>query len=121
MAINYAAIADAGGIEKPTYRPRHSRRLDDRESVKVRARSGGRCEIDVVGEGRCFRRADHVHHMIGGWKRRARGESALAIRKQHACAPCHLDITGRLGGKRLIRVGGAMPHHADSYRRVSGR
>lgn len=65
--------------------------IDDRESTKVRERSGGWCEI-------CARthtwltppvRADHVHHLQGGNGRRGRGDSALASHKVHVCQSCH--------------------------------
>ena len=97
---------------------RKSRRSkDERESDKVRERSGGRCEIDVIGEGRCRRRLQHVHHMIGG-RLRGRGVSALADHKQGACEMCHRGITGGVGGKTLIREGQPLPWRTDRYRRV---
>lgn len=93
--------------------------LDDKESAKVKARSGGRCEIEVEVNRkvawRCKRRAVHVHHMLGGIGVRGRGESAKAIRKQHACSDCHSDITNHV----LVRIGEQMPHYRDRYRRVT--
>ena len=93
--------------------------VDARESAKVRARSGGQCEVRWFGatgqvEYRCQRRAVHVHHMLGGIGVRGRGESAKSIRKQHTCITCHSDI----GNAVLVRVGGVVPHWTDSYRRV---
>ena len=52
--------------------------------------------------------------MIGGWGKRARGNSVLAGHKQHVCARCHQDITGHV----LQRVGGPVPVWTDHYRRV---
>lgn len=125
MPIDWQAIADAGGIGKgrPSALLRDDRRkkrvsLDERESEKVKARSGGQCEIRVIGEGRCLRKAVHVHHQIGGWGSRARGPSVLSRHKQHACTRCHDDITGRVGGKKLVRIGGEVPLWTDRYRRV---
>jgi hypothetical protein len=69
--------------------------LDEDESEKVKRRSGGRCEVTVAGV-RCVRRAFEVHHQIGGWKLRGRGESALAANKTHACIKCHRLITGNV-------------------------
>ena len=99
------------------------RGFDRAENRKVKARSGGRCEVLFAPDGRhhddprCNFRASHVHHMIGGWGKRARGISILAKHKQHVCAPCHQEITGELGGKKLIRVGGTVPRWTDYYRR----
>lgn len=101
--------------------------LDRKESAKVKERSGGRCEVwerdeQMFGWGnsRCKRAATQVHHMMGGRGVRGRGESALAIRKQHLCDQCHLDITGDIGGKRLKRIGGMVPHYTDVYERIQG-
>lgn len=83
-------------------------RRDREESVKVKARSGGRCEVIERGI-RCARRAFEVHHHIGGWKRRGRGASALAANKTHACTDCHRLITGNvlehISGNRYRRIG----------------
>jgi len=92
---------------------------DEAENMSVRARSGGRCEVteDLLSSDlpprRCRRRAWHIHHMIGGWGRRARGPSILAEHKQHVCAECHEAITRHI----LQRVGGDPPFWADVYRR----
>ena len=88
---------------------------DEAESRKVRARSKGRCEIVVLGEGQCERRANQIHHMLGGWGRRARGTSILAERKQNTCGVCHPLITGHV----LQRIGGPVPLWSDRYRRVT--
>ena len=111
-------------------------RLEREENAKVKARSEGRCEVFVVGkrgwkvqvieyletgrrpDGRCPLRATQVHHMISGRGRRGVGLSLFAEAKQHVCSSCHQDITGDVGGKRLIRVGAAVPHYTDCYRRV---
>jgi hypothetical protein len=81
--------------------------LDKKESAKVRGRSKGRCEVRVGGE-RCAARAFEVHHHLGGWKLRGRGESALAKNKTHCCSACHRLITGNvlehLGGNRYRRL-----------------
>ena len=81
--------------------------LDAAESRKVKARSGGRCEVTIAGW-RCTRRASEVHHHLGGWKLRGRGASALAKNKTHACASCHHLITGNV----LVHLG------SNSYRRI---
>lgn len=65
--------------------------VDAAESRKVKARSGGQCE--VVNEfGRCVRRAVHVHHRLSGIGVRGRGASAKADNKLHLCDRCHGDI-----------------------------
>ena len=119
-ASNYPGLAHAKGAPSSlvTEQARKVRRSRDaRESDKVRARADGRCEIVVIGKGRCTSRVAHVHHMIGG-RIRGRGASALADHKQAACEACHRGITGTLGGKTLIRVGAPVPWWTDRYRRV---
>lgn len=80
---------------------------DRKESAKVKVRSKGRCEVTVAGV-RCKRRAFEVHHHIGGWKLRGRGDSALAKNKTHACTDCHRHITGNVlehvAGNRFRRI-----------------
>jgi hypothetical protein len=103
---------------RPTALEREDRRkaiksVDERESRKVKIRSGGRCE--VVTRERCKRYAQHVHHMLGGIGVRGRGESAKAIRKQHVCADCHSDI----GNHILVRLGRAVPRWTDRYQRLT--
>jgi hypothetical protein len=75
---------------------------DEKESEKVKQRSGGRCEafiyshpdvrVDLTASWRCHRRAVHVHHILGGNGTRGRGPSALAVNKLHVCVKCHSDI-----------------------------
>lgn len=118
------------GLRFPKGRPASLERTDRRkarqskdeaESAKVKARSGGRCEVEEhFGETlvtyRCQRRAVQVHHMIGGWGKRARGDSLNSEHKQHVCLGHHADITGHI----LQRVCGPLhaPHWTDAYRRV---
>lgn len=102
---------------------------DEAENKKVRQRSGGRCEVIHLYSlaaikshpadadeaiARCNRRACQIHHMIGGWGRRARGDSRLAEHKQHVCARCHAAITGH----ELKRIGEVMPLWTDYYELV---
>jgi hypothetical protein len=101
--------------------------LDRAESKIVKWRSEGRCEVFVFhhpdvrlslsAQWRCPNPATEVHHMIGGNGRKGRGISACADRKQHVCHQCHVDITGGVGGKKLIRIGGMVPHFTDAYER----
>ena len=72
---------------------------DKKENVKVKARSGGRCEAwehvyvgASYGRWRCERRARHIHHRLGGIGVRGRGASALAANKLHLCERCHSDV-----------------------------
>ena len=93
---------------------------DRAENAKVKARSGGRCEMLFAPDGRhhddpqCNFRAAHIHHLIGGIGRRGRAESSKAIRKVHLCMECHADIHAHV----LVRVGGPVPHYTDSYKLV---
>ena len=103
---------------------------DEAENKKVRARSGGQCDVVIeryaephdsdpfnrwcLTFSRCGRRATQVHHMIGGWGKRARGNSKLAEHKQYCCNTCHKEITGHV----LKRVGGVTPLWTDHYRRA---
>lgn len=98
--------------------------LDRAESKQVKRRSGGTCEV-VVQElcylnhwilSRCQRRATHVHHMLGGWGRRARGPSALAVHKQHVCPECHAEITGHV---LKLLTGWDVPRFDMPYERVT--
>lgn len=104
-------------------RDRLKAKVDHAENEKVRQRSGEFCEVRIVSGagayvGRCQRLATEIHHLLGGWRKRGRGPSALAERKQYVCTECHRGITGTLGGKTLVRVGGVVPHWTDCYRRV---
>ena len=93
--------------------------LDRLENEKVKQRSGGWCEIHALNrEGvavRCTRRASEIHHLLGGWRRRSRGPSALAEHKQHVCRRCHQEITGHV----LQHIGPQVPRWTDKYRRIS--
>lgn len=86
------------------------------ENAKVKARSGGRCEVLElqIGVERCPRRGNQTHHMIGGWGKRARGNSLLARHKQYVCQRCHDDI----GAHVLKRIGGEPPLWTDCYERL---
>lgn len=118
MAIDWDSIAKLGGIGKGTpialQREKHKRdwqKIDEKESRKVRKRSAGRCEARIITPGRralvrCLRRAFHVHHHLGGFGVRGRGESALAKHKSHLCAQCHEDLK-----KTLLH------DHGNVYRR----
>ena len=120
------------GLRHPKPAPQRTKRswqqAEDRaESAKVRVRSGGRCEVFVGSgywrfdcqPGRCYRRAVHVHHMLSGRGSRLSAEGVKAERKQHVCNSCHSDITGEVGGKRLILIpSGPVPVYTDCYRRV---
>lgn len=122
MAIDYSALALPKG--KPAKLQKEKRTkdrldIDDEESKKVKERSGGQCEVKAFGQRsrivkRCQRRAFHVHHMIGGWGKRARGISVKAEHKQHVCADCHSDITAHV----LRRIGGDVPMWTDEYERA---
>ena len=94
---------------------------DELESIRVRKRSGGRCEVvehvktyGRVSAVRCKRRANQIHHMLGGWGRRARGPSLLMEHKQHVCAECHDAITRHI----LKREGGDPALWTDTYERA---
>lgn len=65
--------------------------LDRLEHAKVKARSGGRCEVVIAGV-RCKLRAVHDHHRLGGSGRRNAGDSVLASQRLHTCAFCHMAI-----------------------------
>ena len=85
-------------------------RRDKAESVKVRHRSRGRCEMSLtdgrLAGPRCPRRATEVHHLLGGVGRRGRGESALAANKVHLCDRCHAACTA---------------HEIEAYRSEAGK
>ncbi|MPZ20107.1 MAG: hypothetical protein GEV06_19650 [Luteitalea sp.] len=99
---------------------------DKAGSAQARDRSEGWCEVRWFGatgaiEYRCDRAATQVHHMLSGRGTRGKGLSALKEHKQHVCDQCHLDITGGVGGRKLLRVGGQRPHWTDRYQRVEIR
>ena len=94
---------------KTVLRSRH--KIDEIGSDEVRARSGGRCEI-VIDHVRCPRKATQVHHMLKGRGQRGRGQSALALYKQHACVFCHSRIELRV----VERVSVDRQRYTDTYR-----
>lgn len=96
-------------------RKKREKEFDEKESAKAKARAKGRCEIFVVGEGRCKRRDAQTHHMLGGWGRRGKGESAKAERKQRVCDSCHRLITGH--ALKLLQDG-PLPMWDDAYERI---
>jgi len=115
MPIDYSVLALPKGKPKSIAkdeRDRDRKNVDERENDKVKARSGGQCEIQSPK--RCQRRANQVHHMISGIGRRARGPSLLAKHKQHTCTECH----GLITSKRFVRIGTDLPSWTDSYRRI---
>lgn len=84
-------------------------KIDRAERAKVRARSGGRCEViesvlavgGAVGHSRwikhrCLRAAHQNHHLKGGIGRRNRGVSILAAHRLDVCDRCHADITDKI-------------------------
>lgn len=83
-------------------RTKRKKATDDKETAKVKKRSGGQCELKEVvllTEGpkayykRCVRRASETHHLLGGTGRRGVKESALAKNKLHLCGICHDLVT----------------------------
>ncbi len=87
---------------------------DQAESEKARQRANGRCEIVIIGEGRCRRKDMQTHHMLAGHGRRLTPEGMKAERKQRACLEHHDQVQQRI----LVRVGDVMPHYADVYERI---
>uniref|UniRef100_A0A6M3J860 HNH endonuclease n=1 Tax=viral metagenome TaxID=1070528 RepID=A0A6M3J860_9ZZZZ len=77
-------------------------RVSTAEDKIVRQRSGGRCEViervrawTLAGwtMTRCNRRAvGEPHHLKGGYGRRNRGDSILALWKLDTCGQCHVEI-----------------------------
>lgn len=90
--------------------------FDLAESAEAKRRANGRCEVFVVGEGRCTKRDTETHHLLGGWGRRGRGESAKAIRKQRCCAAHHKLITGHV---LKLLPSGPVPRFDDPYEDIS--
>jgi len=120
----------------PTYPKTSGKRIQTRRQANqakdraanalVKERSGGRCEVVVevyvgasYGRFRCERASNAIHHLISGRGQRGIGESVKAERKLDVCNICHRDIHGGVGGKKLIRIGGVVPHYTDRYRRVA--
>lgn len=87
---------------------------DTAENAKVKRRSAGRCEVEILYRGggaveyaRCERRAVHVHHRRGGIGVRGVNDSALARYKVAVCPACHTAIHNHTlvpVGKRFRRV-----------------
>jgi len=98
-------------IPQPKPRPRALDKADRRKALvardtagseAARVRSGGQCEMRLVGEDQCRRRAVHVHHLIGGiGVRGVSAESASAKAKLHLCLVCHQAVHAHI----LVRVG----------------
>jgi hypothetical protein len=115
MPIDYSVLRFSKGTPRAVEKDERTAKresADERENDKVKARSGGQCE--VFSPNRCQRRASQVHHMLGGNGVRARGKSLLADHKQHVCAKCHPLITS----KRLVRIGAEVPLWTDTYKRI---
>lgn len=76
--------------------------IDRRENAKVRARSGGICEVRIPAfqvpalSTRCARHASHIHHLISGIGRRNIGRSIKAAHKLHVCIEHHSLIHGHV-------------------------
>lgn len=93
---------------------RDREQIDKAESAKVKARSGGRCEVTIGGV-RCMRRASEVHHHLGGWGRRGRGDSALAEQNARVQRPSPADYRTRPDAcareylSRILRLTGGAP------------
>jgi hypothetical protein len=105
MAIDYAKSALPKGrpakLQKAD-RVKARQSYDETESAKVKARSGGQCEVVTAPHGvRCKRRGLHVHHLLGGFGVRGRGASAKVENKLHVCVRCHADIHAHV----LVRDG----------------
>ena len=84
------------GKELKSEKQRELARGEDRENVKVKERSGGRCE-HVYGVGlRCPAPAVHIHHILKGLGVRGRGPSALAENKLHLCFIHHIREHGHV-------------------------
>jgi hypothetical protein len=126
MPIDWQAIEDAGGFGKgkPAKLEKADRAktiadADKKGSDEAKERSKGQCEVVWFGRKarrvrRCDKRANQIHHMVGGRGKRGRGISALAKHKQHVCGECHPLITGHV----LRRIGSEVPLWTDEYERV---
>lgn len=115
MPIDYSGFAFPKGTPKAVLKDQRTaqrKSADERENDKVKARSGGQCE--VFSPKQCPRIASQVHHMLGGNGVRARGKSLLSDHKQHVCNRCHELITS----KRLARIGAEVPLWSDTYKRI---
>lgn len=126
QSVKKLRVRPAKRRKRPSARMQANQQIDKAESLAVLERSCGRCEVRAFDpdatyawthEVRCWRRVDHVHHLIGGGQR-GKGRSALREHKLAICKKCHDDIHGTVGGKKLIRVGGPVPLWTDTYKRV---
>lgn len=91
------------------------RAIDKAEREKVKARSGGRCEVIIVRDvyhARCSRRASENHHLISGSGKRNHGPSILAAHRLHCCGPCHHLITNHV----LVPVDGTQKEDAATVK-----
>jgi hypothetical protein len=120
MAIDYQAIAAAGGIGKGPSRDAAKQTraeiwatLDEQGNRDARDRAKGRCEI-VINEIRCQQPDTQTHHMMSGRGTRGKGPSCFAVHKQRACWKCHRLITD----KKVRRIGSVTPYWTDHYRRM---
>lgn len=75
-------------------RPKGGHRIPVDVSVIVLDRSGGRCEIELLG---CTVRAAQKHHRVtqktGGRRRAAQERSDRPSNLLHVCGPCHDFVT----------------------------
>ena len=114
-------------VRRITAKQRKISKSEQPENAKVVERSGGRCEVverwtspdtDAFYASRhpvhCYRPATELHHLLGGWRRRGRNDSRLAIHKLAVCTQCHHDITEH----KLQRLGGPVPLWTDCYQRT---
>lgn len=115
--------SDCSELAFPKSRPRALDKLarknlivstDKAESKKAKDRAKGRCEVFVVGEGRCARKDQHTHHLLAGYGRRGKGRSGLAEHKQRVCEQHHDQITRHI---LRILVNGNLPQFDDAYER----
>lgn len=105
-------------------RAKRKQSIEDRENAKVKARSGGQCEVKEATHGsnesiwthRCRKQARHIHHLLSGMGRRGVRESALAQNKLHVCSEDHelihrhvllgtwSDVNDRAGTLTFVRL-----------------
>ena len=107
-------------VRRITAKQRKIAKSEQPENAKVIARSGGQCEVHILVTAqamrpiRCRRRGLEVHHLLGGWRTRGRGDSCLAEHKLFVCRSCHRDLTEH----KLQRLGGPVPLWTDCYQRT---
>ena len=101
--MNYDGLALAKPRPRALEREDKAKALaakDKAENAKVKARSGGKCEVveeywlcfSIRHRG-CSARASEIHHLKGGSGRRNRGDSIKAAWKLHVCRRCHEAVT----------------------------